>query len=181
MAGGIAPQTVGKEHVLEFLHEHGQHPVGVGDGKAEPLRAAVPHKTVGKPVRVQPGKNGDGGQGHGGHLQRQHQQGHDGRGAAAEEERHHEQIPRLGEYAQGKEKEHQPRHPGQQGGHHDQQEAAQQEGKVADEPGHHAEKQVPPDQNAGVQGGDHRVVIAVCVFEHLAAEKIHGEFVQDVF
>ena len=42
-----------------------------------------------------------------------------------------------------------------------------------------AEKQVPGQQNPGVQGGDHSVVVAVGVLQHLIAKEVHGEFVQD--
>ena len=70
---------------------------------------------------------------------------------------------------------------GQQGGDHHQQKAAQQEGQVIDKPGHHTKKQVPRNENAGVQGGNDGVVVAVGIFQHLIAEKIHGEFVQNIF
>ena len=180
MGGGIAPEAVGEQHVLELLHEHGEHPVGVGDGEAQPLRAAVPHQAVGELVRVQAGEDGDGGQGHGGHLQGEHQQRGHRRGVPPEEEGHHEEVPRLGEHPDGEEEEHQPRHPGQDGGDHHQQEAPQQEGDVVDEPGNQAEEEVPGQQDPGVQGDDHRVVVAVGVLQHLVAEKVHGDLIQHV-
>ena len=165
---------------MELLHQHGQHPVGVGDREAQPLRAPVPHEAVGQLIRVQAGEHSHRGQGDGGHLQREDEQRGNGGGVAAKEQRHQEQIPRLREHPQGEEEQHQTSHTGQDGGSHHQQEAPQQEGNVADKPGDQAEKQVPGQQDPGVQGGDHGVVVAVGVLQHLIAEKVHGEFVQDV-
>ena len=179
MGGGIAPQPVGEQHILKLLHEHGQHPVGVGDGEAQPLRAAVPHQAVGQLVRVQPGEYRHRGQGDGGHLQGEDQQGRYGGGVPAKEKGHQEQIPRLGEDPQGEQEQHQPRHPGQDGGGHHQQEAPQQKGDVADKPGDQAEEQIPGQQDAGVQGGNDGIVVAICVLQHLIAEKVHGEFIQN--
>ena len=179
MGGGIAPEPVGEEHVLKLLHQHGQHPVGVGDGEAQPLRAAVPHEAVGQLIRVQAGEHGHRGQGDGGHLQGEGQQRGNGRGVPAEEKSHHEEIPRLGEDPQGEEKQHQPRHPGQDGGAHHQQEAPQQERDVVYEPGDQAEEQIPGQQDAGVQGGNDGIVVAIGVLQHLIAEKVHGEFIQN--
>ena len=52
-------------------------------------------------------------------------------------------------------------------------------GDIADKPGDKAEEQVPGQQDPGVQRGDDGVVIAVGVLQHLTAEKVHGELVQN--
>ena len=66
------------------------------------------------------------------------------------------------------------------GGRH-QHKTSQQEGQVADEPGDQPEKEIPDNQNTGIHRGDEGVVIAVGVFQHLTAQKVDGQFVQDVF
>ena len=179
MSRGIAPKAVGEQHILELLHQHGQHPVGVGDGEAQPLWAAVPHQAVGQLVRVQPGEYRHRGQGDGGHLQGEDQQGRHCGGVASEQQRHDKEIPCLREHPQGKEEQHQPRHSRQEGGGHHQQEAPQQEGNVAHEPGHQAEEQIPGQQDSGVQAGDHGVIVAIGVLQHLIAQEVHGELIQD--
>ena len=80
VGGRVAPQPVAEQHVLEFLHEHGQDAVGVGDGERQPLRAAEPHEAVGQPVGVQPREDRHRRQRDGGHLQGEHQQRRDGGG-----------------------------------------------------------------------------------------------------
>ena len=181
MGGRVAPQPVAEQHVLEFLHEHGQDAVGVGDGEGELFRAAEPHEAVGQPVRVQAREHRYRRQRDGGHLEGEHQQRRHGGGIAPEEPGGDQQVTGLGKDPHRKEQQHQPRHPGQQGGDHDQHKAAQQKDGILHEPGHQPEKEIPHQQHPGIPGGNDGIVVAVGVFEHLIAQKIHGEFVQDVF
>ena len=73
------------------------------------------------------------------------------------------------------------RHMSQDRGGCYQHKTSQQEGQVADEPGDQPKKEVPNDQDARVHRGDDGIVVAVSVFQHLAAQKIYGQFVQDIF
>ena len=168
---------------MKLLHQHGQHPVGVGDGKGEPLRAAEPHQAVGELVRVQAGEHRHRGQRAGGHLQAEHQQRRDGGGVAPKEQGHQQQIARLGEHPHSEHQQHQSpanKDPGQLGGDHHQQKAGHQKPQVVDKPGHQPKEQVPHNQNAGVQLGDDGVIVAIGVFQHLVPQKIHGELFQNV-
>ncbi len=110
-----------------------------------------------------------------------HQQRRDGRGVSAEQPGHDQQIPRLGEHAKPKQEQYQPRHMSQDRGGCYQHKTSQQEGQVADEPGDQPKKEVPNDQDARVHRGDDGIVVAVSIFQHLAAQKIYGQFVQDIF
>ena len=131
--------------------------------------------------RVQTGENGDRGQGYGGYLQGKHQKGRHGGGVASKKQGENQQVSGLGKYAQNEEKKHQAGDSGKDRGDHDQKKAAKQKGYIIREPGHYGEKQIPGQQNPGVQAGDDRVIVAVGIFQNLAAEKIHGKFVQDIF
>ena len=180
MSRRIPTQTIRKQNILKFFHQHGKHPIGIGNGKTEPFRTSKPHQPVGKPVRIEPGEYGHGGKGNGGDLQGKHQQRRDGRSIAAEKERHQKQITGLGKDAQGKQKQHQSCHMRHDRGGHHQQEADQEKRKIIDKPWNQAEKQIPCDQNPRVQRRNDSIVVSIRIFQNLIAEEIHGEFIEDI-
>ena len=173
----ISPQTIGQQNILKFLHQNRQHPVGIGNGEGQPLRASIPHQPVGELVRIHPGENSNRGQRNRGDLQRQYQQRRNGGSVTAEQQRDNQQIPGLRKYAQSEKKQDESRHLR----HHRrgcyQKKAANQERQVVYKPGNQAKKQVPHQQNSGIHPGNHCIVIAIGVLQHLIAQEIDGQFI----
>ena len=95
MCWRIASEPVGKQDILEFLHQHRQHTVGIGDGKRQPFRTSEPHQAIGKPVRVQSRKYSNRRQRNSRNFKGENQKRNNRRSISAKQQRNQEQIPGL--------------------------------------------------------------------------------------
>ena len=69
------------------------------------------------------------------------------------------------------------RDPGRPRGQCNENEDPQQEHHIVQEPGHQPEEQIPDKQDAGIHLRDHRVIIAVGIFQDLISQKVNGNFI----